>query len=99
MMLLLIKQRPPGWDTQVKAFIVRESKNSFYLLKVHQELWHEFRDGFATEGVRQELRSLAAMSVAKHQTGAKKPNLQLIAKVEKAWDEAEAQGEAKGDEG
>lgn len=88
MILLLIKQRPPGWEALVKAFIVRERKNSFYLYKVHQSLWHEFRVGFASEGTRQELRALAAMSVAKHQTGAKKPNLQLIAKMEKAMEEA-----------
>ena len=89
MMLLLIKQRPPGWEAQVRAFIIRERKNSFYLLKVHQNLWHEFRVGFTSEAIRQELRALAAMSVAKHQTGAKKPNLQLIAKVEKAWEKAD----------
>lgn len=87
-MLLLIRQRPPGWEARVEAFIVRERKNSFYLFKVHQNLWHQFRVGFASEGMRQELRALAAMSVAKHQTGAKKPNLQLIAKAEKAMDEA-----------
>ena len=52
-------------------------------------MWHEFRVGFTSEAIRQELRALAAMSVAKHQTGAKKPNLQLIAKVEKAWEKAD----------
>ena len=89
MILLLIRQRPPGWDAIVKAFIVRENKNSFYLFKVHAMLWGQFRVGFASEGTRQELRALAAMSVAKHKTGAKKPNLQLIAKMEKAMEEAD----------
>jgi predicted MPP superfamily phosphohydrolase len=89
MVLLLVRQRPPGWESLVRTFIVRESKNSFYLYKAHTTLWGEFRVGFASEGTRQELRALAAMSVAKHQTGAKKPNLQLIAKMEKAMEEAD----------
>jgi hypothetical protein len=33
---------------------------------------------------RQDLRRLAAMAVAKHQTGAKHPNIQLVEKAAKA---------------
>jgi hypothetical protein len=48
--------------------------------------------GYASESARQELRTLAAMSVAKHETGAKKPNQQLLNKVAESMerDEEEA---------
>lgn len=85
-MLLLIKQRPPGWDVVIEKFIATSHKNSFYLNKVHTALWHEFRTSFASEKIRQKLRSLAAMSVAKHLTGAKHPNLKLVEKTAKQLD-------------
>lgn len=84
--LVLIKQRAPGWDAVVRSYIVRSHKNSFYLYKVHRALWNEFRFSFASEAIRQELRSLAAMSVAKHETGSKHPNLKLVARMAEAMD-------------
>jgi hypothetical protein len=78
--LLLAKQRPPGWEQVVRAFILKSDKNSFYLSKVQALLWYEFRASFASERVRQELRSLAAMCVAKH-SGAKNPSATAIEKT------------------
>jgi len=89
-LLVMIAQRPPGWEKEVESFIVGEKKNSFYLNRVFSALRHEFEISFSTEKTRQELRRLAAMSLAKHHTGAKHPNLSLVAKAAKALDESAA---------
>ena len=43
----------------------------------------QFKMSFATERTRQQLRRLAAMSVAKHTTGVKHPNVKLVEKAAK----------------
>lgn len=83
-LLVMIRQRPPGWEKEVEKFIVRERKNSFYLGRVFQALWSEWRISFSTERTRQQLRRLAAMSIAKHTTGAKHPNTKLIQRAVEA---------------
>jgi hypothetical protein len=84
--LMLVRQRPGGWDRIIESFIVQSKKNSFYLEKVYWCLRHEFRFGYAVEHSRQQLRRLAAMAVAKHSTGAKHPNHALVAKAVKIFD-------------
>jgi predicted MPP superfamily phosphohydrolase len=85
-LMLMVRQRPPGWEKEVERFIVREKKNSYYLSRVYAALWGEYKVGFVTERTRQELRRLAAMAVAKHVTGSKRPNLKLIEKTKAAMD-------------
>lgn len=89
MMVLLVmaKQRPPGWEKEIESFIVRTNKNSFYLSRIYSVLFHEFSTSFSSERTRQHLRRLAAMSVAKHSTGSKHPNVKLVEKVAKQIDE------------
>jgi hypothetical protein len=83
-LLMMVMQKPLGWEKEVERFIVRENKNSFYLNQIYFATRHEFKTSFSTERTRQDLRRLAAMAVAKHETGAKHPNLQLIEKAAKA---------------
>ena len=82
-LLVMAKQRPPGWEKEIERFVVREQKNSFALSRVFVALDQEFKVSFSTERTRQQLRHLAAMSIAKHMTGAKHPNTQLIEKAAK----------------
>lgn len=85
-LLVMAKQRPPGWEKEIEGFIVRSKKNSFYLNKIFYTLLSEFKTSFSTERTRQQLRRLAGMSVAKHDTGAKHPNMKLVEKAAKAID-------------
>jgi hypothetical protein len=86
-LMVMIKQRPPAWEKDVEQFIVRVNKNSFYLNRVYSLLHGEFRTSISTERNTQQLRRLAAMAVAKHQTGSKHPNTQLVEKVAKSIEE------------
>ena len=97
-LLVLVKQRPIGWKESVTKFIARTTKNSFYLNRIYFTLLHEFRYGFAPEEARQQMRTLAAMAVAKHATGAKYPNQKLIAKAASAIDADLAKAEDDKDE-
>ena len=79
----MAKQRPPGWEKEIERFIVREQKNSFALNRIFANLQQEFKVSFSTEKTRSQLRHLAAMAIAKHATGSKYPNTQLIEKAAK----------------
>lgn len=83
-MLIMAKQRPPGWDREIERFIVTEDKNSYYLSRVYSAIFTQYKTSFTTERTRQQLRRLAAMSVAKHNTGAKHPNTKLVERAAKA---------------
>lgn len=85
-LLLMTKQRPPRWEKEIEKFIVRTKKNSFYLYRVFTSLYGQFKIGFSTERARQQLRRLAAMSVAKHDTGSKHPNIKLVQKAATSLD-------------
>jgi hypothetical protein len=85
-LLVMVKQRPPNWEKEVERFIKQEQKNSFYLSKIFSALKCELEYGFSTERHRLELRRLAAMSLAKHNLGAKNPNKKLIEKAANAID-------------
>jgi predicted MPP superfamily phosphohydrolase len=80
-LLVMVRQRPPNWEKEVERFVIREQKNSFYLNKVFYALLYEYKTGFSTEKNLHELKRLAAMSLAKHETGSKIPNKQLIKKA------------------
>ena len=84
LLLVLVKQRPPNWEREVESFILRENKNAFALCRVYVCLLGEYRVGFCSEPTRHQQRRLAAMALAKHDTGAKHPNLKLIEQAAKA---------------
>ena len=94
-LLVMTRQRPPGWEKVVEDFILRSDKNSYYLNRVFASLRNEFKTSFSTERTRQHQRRLAAMSVAKHETGAKRPNIKLVEKAAKALEEGDAKDPAK----
>ena len=85
-LLIMIRQKAPGWARETKRFILREHKNSFYLSRIFAALRTESRIGFFGERTRQELRHLAAMTIAKHKLGVKRPNAKLIRKAAEALD-------------
>lgn len=87
-LLVMARQRPPGWEKEIENFIVRSKKNSFYLNRIYFTLLNEFKTSFSTEKIRQQLRRLAGMSVAKHDTGAKHPNIKLVEKAAKYIDKS-----------
>ena len=85
-LLVMIHQKTPGWGKEVKRFVLREHKNSFYLSRIFEALRTESRIGFFGERTRQELRHLAAMTIAKHKVGVKRPNAKLIREAAEALD-------------
>ena len=85
-LLIMIRQKTPGWARETERFILREHKNSFYLSRIFAALRTESRIGFFGERTRQELRHLAAMTIAKHELGVKRPNAKLIRKAAEALD-------------
>ena len=89
-LLMMIRQKAPGWEQETKRFILKEHKNSFYLNRIFAALRTEFRIGFFGERTRQELRHLAAMTIAKHKVGVKHPNARLIKKAAEALDKGGA---------
>lgn len=89
LLLLMIRQKPPRWAEEVEKFILSQNKNSYYLNRIFNALRKEQISGFLDESSRQSVKRLAAMSIAKHKTGAKKPNRKLLAKVYKALDKAD----------
>ena len=91
-LLVMIRQKVPGWTREVRRFIVSEHKNSFYLSRIFAALRTESRIGFFDERTRQELRYLAAMTIAKHKVGVKRPNVKLIKEAAEAL---EKQGGAR----
>jgi hypothetical protein len=83
-MLMLIIQRPRGWKSQVKAYIVSVSKNSFYLWNVHRCLRAQYRYSYASSHSLSEMEYLIKMAAAKHTTGSKNPGITLINKEQNA---------------
>ena len=85
-LLTMIRQKTPGWVKETERFILKEHKNSFYLGRVFSSLWTEYRIGFFGERTKQELRHLAAMTLARHDVGVKRPNKRLIRQVAEQLD-------------
>ena len=95
LLLTQLNDRPAGRLHSNR--ITRSHKNSFYLYKIYRNLWGQFKIAFASRATRQELRKLVTTAIAKHQTGAKQPNVALVAKVAKALDKAQEHGNDKGE--
>ena len=85
-LMVMILQKPPGWNTRIEEFIVRSEKNSFYLFRIFDSLREEYKVGFSSDRSKHQLRHLAAMALAKHEVGVKHPNAALIEKVAKVLD-------------
>jgi len=85
-LLVMIRQKAPGWERETKRFILNADKNSFYLSRIFAALLTEYRVGFFGERTRQQLRHLAATTLARHDVGVKRPNKGLIKRVAEALD-------------
>jgi hypothetical protein len=65
--LLIISNRPTGWDDYINEYIINANKNSFYLYGVHQRLLNEYQFSFASDKSLHILKKLVKSSLAKHQ--------------------------------
>ncbi|MFC1986170.1 metallophosphoesterase family protein [Chloroflexota bacterium] len=68
-LLLLIKQRPRDWVTQVRAYIESISKNSFYLMDVYVRLCIEYKYSFVSPDTLREIKYLIKTAAAKQSFG------------------------------
>jgi hypothetical protein len=84
--LLLIRQRPTGWEREVERFVLAVDKNSTYLFSAYDILWDEMENASSNEETRQQLRRLASIALARHDKGVKVPNRELIERAGKAID-------------
>jgi len=79
--LLLIAQRPRGWEKTVRKYIEAATKNSFYLFNVMGNLHHQYEYSYATPRELKDIEYLIKMSAAKHSFGKKKPGIKAIKKI------------------
>ena len=83
MMLLIIAERPKGWNTIVDNYIVSLDKNSFFLSDVLETLMFN-KDFHATEvSDRRIIDHLASKCRAKHIFKSNNPDLGLIKRLKK----------------
>jgi hypothetical protein len=70
--LLIISNRPKGWETYIENYISKSHKNSFYLMGVHQRLINEYQFSFASNKSLSNLKRLVKSSLSKHEYGNEK---------------------------
>lgn len=87
-LLLISRQRPAGWEKLINRFVQNADKNSLYLQRIYSSMVEQFKTSYCNEETRQQLRHLAAMSLARHDTGAKKPDVALMKRATRAIDKA-----------
>jgi predicted MPP superfamily phosphohydrolase len=74
LMLLLIDTRPRNWEDVIEAYIVENTKNSFYLLDVYKSLRTQHKVGyFSSNASKHAVENLIKICSVKHVTGEKKP--------------------------
>ena len=81
LLLLLIAQRPRGWNKPVKKYIEATAKNSFYLLDVTMMLRHQYEYSYAAPRELKDIEYFIKMSSVKHSLGTKKPGIKAIKKI------------------
>jgi predicted MPP superfamily phosphohydrolase len=81
LILLLIRQRPRGWEKKVHSYIVTLAKDSFYLLDVFLSLRLEYSYSYASSQALEDMKHLIMMTATKHITGIKDPSEKAIGKV------------------
>jgi hypothetical protein len=70
--LLIIANRPKGWDTYIENYIANANKNSFYLMGVNERLLTEYQFSFASNKSLTCLKKLVKSSLSKHEFGNEK---------------------------
>lgn len=83
LILMIIAERPHGWNKIVDNYIVKLDKNSFYLSDVHEVL--KFNSEFKSTEVEDKrlLNLLASKCRAKHFLKSNNPDIGLINRLEK----------------
>lgn len=79
--LLLINERPTGWERTIGNYISQLNKNSFYLCDVFHTLKHEYQYGRTNDPSLKSISKLIKTSIAKHEKGIKSPGTKVINKV------------------
>ncbi|MCE9636345.1 MAG: metallophosphoesterase [Planctomycetes bacterium] len=64
--LLVLRNRPRGWQAVVQQYIVDCSKNSYYLLDLGNDLRNEYRCSYAKPRVLDDIAFLIKLVAAKH---------------------------------
>lgn len=80
LVLLLISQRPSGWDKSVQIYIEAIAKNSFYLYDVMRALRSQYTYSYATPHELKNVAYLIKMAIVRH-SGGKQPGRKAIRKV------------------
>lgn len=81
LILLLIRNRPQNWRTQLQRYVASCGQNSFYLYDVHRILRDEYQYGYASPQTLRDMEHLIKMVITKHLTGRKDPGVNTIAKA------------------
>ncbi|ALJ00052.1 hypothetical protein [Rufibacter tibetensis] len=79
--LMLIFKRPSGWKQQIENYITTLNKNSYYLSNTVNSLRTKYRYDFASKEELHDIKYLVKLGLAKHQFGAKKPNILQVTKI------------------
>ncbi|GAC20965.1 hypothetical protein [Paraglaciecola arctica] len=70
--LLIIENRPKGWDVYIQNYISKSHKNSYYLMDLYSSLKNEYRYSFASNKSLVSLKKLIKSSLSKHEFGNEK---------------------------
>lgn len=81
LVLLVIRQRPRGWKSQVQNYIVGCDRNSFYLYDVYRSLRGEYRYSYASPRTLQDFEYLIKLVAGKHFYHLKSTGTEKIGKV------------------
>ena len=72
--LMIINKRPKGWLDQIKEFIHKENKNSYYLSDIYRELRLQYTHSFVSKSDIVHIEKLLLMTMEKHYLGKRKPS-------------------------
>lgn len=81
LILLLIRQRPREWKTQIEQYIASITKNSFYLMDIYRVLCTQYRYCYASSNTLNDIEYLIKLAAAKHKSGNKLPGEKLIKRI------------------
>lgn len=79
--LLMIRQRPRGWNKEISRYISNTQKNSFFLFDVFRSLRGEYRVSYATRSTLDDIESLIKIAMTRHVTGQKSPSAKQLKRM------------------
>lgn len=78
MCLSLLRERPKGWEAQVKKVVQSYSKNSFYLFDILGAARHAYRFGYCTSDEANGLRELTSLILSRHSSSKRKVGKDIL---------------------